>query len=178
MSQTLGVGTPPTSRRVSPAPRRRSSSEQRNSVVPFRRSTSSSRLDTQSNPLDRSFRPSAPSQFQSQSPVVKQQSFPTYSLDGRLLHRERSRTSFVAPNKPADSPFRQEGFATAFPDDIAERDSQAVLASAPESPDRTKSRGLLTQQLSSQASSGLTPADVKVFIAQASCPKLTHTLLC
>lgn len=182
MSRTLGVGTPPTSRRVSPAPRRRSSTDHCGSVVPFKRSNSASRLaDTQSNTFERSFRPSAPSQSQSQ-PVPLRQSFPRYTLDGQTLQRGQPVNSFVAPAKPIDSPFRQEGFATDHSHDVVERDSQAVLASVPESPNRTKSKGLLSQQLSREASSSLTSADVKVqlvlfFVFVCSCSVLLSLAL-
>lgn len=162
MSQSVVVGTPPTSRRVSPAPRRRASADQRNSVVPFTRPGSSGRLaDSQNSSFERSFRPSVPSQSQSQ-PVLSRPSFSKLSFDSQTPQQGRSSSSFPAPSKPADSPFsRQEGFAASAPHALADRGSQAVLASPPESPDRAKSTSLLSQQLNRESSLSLAPADVK-----------------
>ncbi|KAL0040120.1 hypothetical protein WJX79_007435 [Trebouxia sp. C0005] len=56
---------------------------------------------------------------------------------------------------------RQEGFAASAPYALADRGSQAVLASSPESPGRTKSTSLLSQQLNRESSLSLAPADVK-----------------
>jgi len=163
MSQSFVVGTPPTSRRVSPAPRRRASADQRNSVVPFTRPGSSGRLaDSQNSSFERSFRPSVPTQSQSQ-PVLSRPSFSELSFDSQTPQQGRS-SSFPAPSKPADSPFsRQEGFAASKPHASADRGSQAVLASPPESPGRAKSTSLLSQQLNRESSLSLAPADVKVW---------------
>lgn len=163
MSQSFGVGTPPTSRRVSPAPRRRASGDQRNSVVPFTRPGSTGRLaDSQNSSFERNFRPSVPTQSQSQ-PVVARPSFTKFSYEKQALHQGPSASSFSAPSNPVDSPFsRQEGFAASLSNDLVERGSQAVLASPPESPGRAKSTSLLSQQLNRESSLSLTPADVKV----------------
>ena len=164
MSQSFVVGTPPTSRRVSPAPRRRASADQRNSVVPFTRPGSSGRLaDSQNNSFERNFKPSVPTQSQSQ-PVLSRPSFSKLSFDSQTLQQGRSSSSFPAPSKPADSPFsRQEGFAASAPHPLADRGSQAVLASPPDSPGRAKSTSLLSQQLNRESSVSLAPADVKVW---------------
>ena len=157
------MGTPPTSRGVSPKSRRRSSADQRNSVVPFRRSNSASRLaDTQTNSTDRSLKLSAPSPSPSQT-VPSRQPFVRFSLDAQLERQQQSSRTVQASAKPIDSPFRQEGFATESSHDF-DAGSQIVLASVPESPSRSKSKSLLSQQLSSQASA-LTAADVKVSTA-------------
>ena len=149
MSQSFGVGTPPTGRRVSPAPRRRSSVDQRNSVVPFTRPASTGRLaDNQKNSFENNFRPSLPSQSQ---PVTSRPSFTKYSFDIRTP--VQSSASSQAPTKFADSPFsRQEGFTADSGHDVGSRDSQAVLASLTESPGRTKSTSLLSQQLNRELS--------------------------
>lgn len=164
MSQSFVVGTPPTSRRVSPAPRRRASADQRNSVVPFTRPGSSGRLaDSQNNSFERNFRPSVPTQSQSQ-PVVSRPSFSKLSFDSQTPQQVRSSSRFPAPSKPADSHFsRQEGFAASAPHPLADRGSQAVLTSPFESPDRAKSTSLLSQQLNRESSVSLAPADVKVW---------------
>ena len=158
------MGTPPTSRRVSPAPRRRASADQRNSVVPFTRPGSSGRLaDSQNNSFERSFRPSVPTQSQSQ-PVLTRPSFSKISFDSQAPQQRQSSSSFSALSNPADPPFsRQEGFAASISHALAERGSQAVLASPPESPGRAKSTSLLSQQLNRESSLSLKPADVKVW---------------
>lgn len=145
MSQTVGVGTPPTGRRVSPAPRRRSSVDQRSSVVPFSRPASTGRLvDNQNNSFEKTFRPSLSSQSQS---VTSRPSFTKYSFDISTPSQTPS-SSPVTASKFVESPFsRQEGFAASRADDPVQRNSQAVLAPALESPGRTKSTSLLSQQL-------------------------------
>lgn len=159
MSHSFGVGTPPTNRGVSPAPRKRVSGDQRNSVVPFTRPNSS--VDNQNSSFERSFRASAPRQSQSQ-PVLARPSFSKFSLDKQAPQHGLSSGSFSLPSKPADSPFsRQEGFAASISQGLAERSSQAVLASPLESPGRTKSTSLLSQQLNREASVSLMPIDVK-----------------
>ena len=166
MSHSFGVGTPPTNRGVSPAPRKRVSGDQRNSVVPFTRPNSS--VDNQNSSFERSFRASAPRQSQSQ-PVLARPSFSKFSLDKQAPQHGLSSGSFSLPSKPADSPFsRQEGFAASISQGLAERSSQAVLASPLESPGRTKSTSLLSQQLNREASVSLMPIDVKVCTSRAS----------
>lgn len=182
MSQSFGVGTPPTSRRVSPAPRRRASADQRNSVVPFTRPGSSGKLaDSQNSSFERSFRPSVPAQSQSQpQPVLTRPSFSRISFDSQAPQQRQSSSSFSAPSNPADSPFsRQEGFAASISHALAERGSQAVLASPPESPGRAKSTSLLSQQLNRESSLSLKPADVKVWhwSATACLPHETGAIL-
>ena len=151
MSQSFGVGTPPTGRRVSPAPRRRSSVDQRSSVVPFSRPASTGRLaDNQNNSFEKNFRPSLSSQSQS---VASRPSFTKYSFDVSTPTHAPGSSPPVIASKFADSPFsRQEGFAANRADDPAQRDSQAVLASPLESPGRTKSTSLLSQQLNRELS--------------------------
>ena len=145
MSQSFGVGTPPTGRGVSPVPRRRSSADQRNSVVPFSRPVSTGKLvDNQNSSFEKNFRHSLPSHSQ---PVASRPSFTKFSFDISTAG-QGTNTSRAAASKLADSPFsKQDGFSANTTPEPAERDILAALAAPPESPARTKSTSLLSQQL-------------------------------
>lgn len=149
MSQSFGVGTPPTGRGVSPVPRRRSSAEQRSSVVPFTRPVSTGKLvENQNSSFEKNFRHSLPSHSQ---PVASRPSFTRVSFDTSKTGQVPSNSRAAATL--ADSPFsKQDGFpATAAPEP-AERDILAGLGAPLESPGRTKSTSLLSQQLNRELS--------------------------
>ena len=150
MSQSFGVGTPPTGRGVSPVPRRRSSADQRNSVVPFSRQVSTGKLvDNQNSSFEKNFRHSLPSQSQ---PVAWRPSFTKVSFDISTAG-QGTKNSSAAASKLADSPFsKQDGFAASTAPEPAERDTLAGLTAPPESPGRTKSTSLLSQQLNRELS--------------------------
>lgn len=150
MSQSFGVGTPPTGRGVSPVPRRRSSADQRNSVVPFSRPVSTGKLvDNQNSSFEKNFRHSLPTQSQ---PVASRPSFTKVSFDVNTPGQGTS-NSRAAASKHADSPFsKQDGFSANIALEPAERDILAGLAAPPESPGRTKSTSLLSQQLNRELS--------------------------
>ena len=154
------MGTPPTGRRVSPAPRRRVSGDQRNSVVPFvRPSTSSKPSESQSNSLDRPGRSALPPQLQPRSVPTRSSSTSRLSLD--LCTPEQSVP--VNHNRPVVSPFsRHEGFTTSSPVQASDQESQLAAAPSLDSPGRTRSTSLLSQQLNRDYALNLTPADVKV----------------
>ena len=149
MSQSFGVGTPPTGRGVSPVPRRRSSAEQRSSVVPFTRPVSTGKLvDNHNSSFEKSFRHSLPSHSQ---PVASRPSFTRVSFDtskaGQVPNNSRAAATL------ADSPFsKQDGFSAAAAPEPAERDILAGLGAPLESPGRTKSTSLLSQQLNRELS--------------------------
>ena len=163
MSQSCGVGTPPTGRRVSPAPRRRTSGDQRNSVVPFVRPASFSKsTDSQHNSLDRPGRSAFPPQTQPRSAPMRSQSTSRLSLD-LFTPQQSGSASAQFPPRPVDSPFsRQEGFATSSSAQTSDQEAQLASAPSLESPGRTRSTSLLSQQLNRDYSLALTPADVKV----------------
>ena len=148
MSQSFGVGTPPTGRGVSPVPRRRSSADQRNSVVPFSRPVSTGKLvDKQNSSFEKTFRHSLPSQPQ---PVASRPSFTKFSFDISTAGQGTNHSK-AAARQVADSPFsKQDGFSANTAPEPAERDALAGLAAPPESPGRTKSTSLLSQQLNKE----------------------------
>lgn len=167
MSQTCGVGTPPTGRRVSPAPRRRTSGDQRNSAVPFVRPGPSNKpAESQSNSLDKPGRSAFPPQPHARSVPTRSQSLSRFSFD--LFTPEQSAPAASnSQSRPVISPFsRQEGFTTTSSAQASDQD-EAQLASAPslDSPGRTRSTSLLSQQLNREYSLNLCPADVKVSLA-------------
>lgn len=163
MSQSSRVGTPPTGRGLSPAPRRRASGDQRNSVVPFKRTASGGKLaESQGESLERHSRAGFAPQLQPRSVPARSQSASRFSFD-LLTPPQSASASNNLPSRTIDSPFsRQEGFTTlaSIPSTL---DSDTQLASAPslESPGRTRSTGLLSQQLNRGYGLNLTPADVK-----------------
>ena len=150
MSQSFGVGTPPTGRGVSPVARRRNSADQRNSVVPFSRPVSTGKLvDNQNSSFEKNFRHSLPSQSQ---PVASRPSFTKFSFDISTAG-QGTNNSRDAASKLADSPFsKQDGFSANTAPEPAERDVLTELAAPPEPPDRTKSTSLLSQQLNKELS--------------------------
>ena len=176
MSQSFGVGTPPTGRGVSPVPRRRSSADQRNSVVPFSRPVSIGKLaDNPNSSFEKTFRHSLPSQPQ---PVTARPSFTKFSFDistaGQSSSNSRGSASVLT-----DSPFsKHDGVSASIALDATERDFQAELATLPESIGRTKSTSLLSQQLNRELSLKVGKQLLCLLSFYVPCPDCSETFLC